>query len=592
MANLTRTNMRTRIAGAASTTVDGGLSTTELNDAISQAVSEMSRHVPLYLAEEIQFEEDVTAESVTSSDDTEVALANKPVKKDSETVENSGQTVTYTADTDYEIDYINGRIKTIGAGAIPDATTIKVTYKFHPRIININSVLTRPIRIYSVEFPIGSRPPTYVNFEYFGDLLMLDKSVADEAQIRIWHTATWIDPADSTAGVWPEFLDEIVVLGATGYALLVESIQQQNAGVTELTSATTAAAKVDDHATKTGTALDAANTSFDNATTALARLHDAGEPLVLVKTALDKVDAFATADMNTVLDRVTGYVDTDAELSYNKVSAITDLQNVAADKISAIIDLAATAIGLAPVEVLLINDALDKIVEHLETDATNPDSAEAQLATGDSRINAQNTGKDVPELYAKYAEVQIDIARGFAEEAAGRVAHVQALVANAAQDIAEAEARVSESNTRIAEVDARIREGDARIDQADANMREAGWRFQQAMAFIEEAQVRLAHAQAILDETGQHIAQGVGYLNEASARNDEGRLYAEQASVYTANAAQYAVTANLLRVEALSKLADFRTVLKERALVNRQSASFATMQHLPQSATTPHPSMG
>ena len=565
MANLTRTNMRTGIARAASTTVGGNLSSDELNDAISQAVSEMSRHIPEYLVEEIQFEEDVASESVTSSDDTEVALANKPVKKDSEAVKNSAETTTYTRDTDYEMDYINGRIKTIGSGAIPDATTIKVTYKKALYRFQINSLLTRPIKIFAVEHPIDQLPPSYQGFDYFGDFVVIRQNIADEEQIRIWHTATWIDPADSVAGTWPEFIDEIVVLGAIGYALQIEAIQQENAAITELASATTAIAKIDDHATKTGVALDAANTAFDLAATTIELIKGVStEPLDLALTALAKVAGFATTDMNTALDKVAAFVDTDAETAYNKVSAI--------------IDDTETAMDLVNAELVLANTALDKIDGALETDATNPDSATKQLAIADSLINAQNTGKNVPEIHADFARVQVSIATGWAEEAGGRIAH-------AAQIIAEA-------GERIAEADARIREGNTRINQADAFMREAQGRSTQANLHIAEAGGLIAHAQTLVSAAAQYIAQGLGFLSEVSARNDEGRLYSEMGAAYQGNAAQYTITANMLRVEAENRLARFREALIDRATTLRQTSSSAFQQHIPQSATTPHPNMG
>src|SRR3990167_329674 len=199
---MNRADMRSNIATTISVTEGGALSTGELNRSISFAVADLSRFIPQLLAEEIHFELDVASESFTADHNIEVALANKPIRKDSETVTNAAATITYTRDTDYEMDYINGTIKALSTGAMLEASHL-ITYQKHRTVLDIGGLLTTPIYIAAVEYPTDQIPMSFCGFEWHGDYLTLtthgpdsQSVVADEDEIRIWYASKWSDPAE------------------------------------------------------------------------------------------------------------------------------------------------------------------------------------------------------------------------------------------------------------------------------------------------------------------------------------------------------------------------------------------------------------
>jgi len=76
------------------------------------------------------------------------------------------------------------------------------------------SSLEKLVRVYSVEFPIGQKPPYYQEFAVWQSTIhMEDSGNGDDARIR-WGQLYTVDAESSTI---PEQLDELIVLGATGY---------------------------------------------------------------------------------------------------------------------------------------------------------------------------------------------------------------------------------------------------------------------------------------------------------------------------------------------------------------------------------------
>jgi len=79
--------------------------------------------------------------------------------------------------------------------------------------IDISSLL-KLLKVYSVEFPIGVKPPYYQHFTVWQSIIhMGDEGNGEDARIR-WGKLHTLDAESSTI---PEQFDEIIVLGATGY---------------------------------------------------------------------------------------------------------------------------------------------------------------------------------------------------------------------------------------------------------------------------------------------------------------------------------------------------------------------------------------
>jgi len=79
--------------------------------------------------------------------------------------------------------------------------------------IDISS-LEKLVKVYSVEFPIGQRPPRYQEFAVWQSTIHIeDSGNGDDARIR-WGRLHTLDAESSTI---PEQLDELILLGVTGY---------------------------------------------------------------------------------------------------------------------------------------------------------------------------------------------------------------------------------------------------------------------------------------------------------------------------------------------------------------------------------------
>jgi len=86
--------------------------------------------------------------------------------------------------------------------------------------IDISS-LSKLLKVYSVEFPIGQKPPYYQHFHVWeATIHMEDSGNGEDARIR-WGKLHTLDAASTTI---PEQFDEIIVLGATGYLATSASV--------------------------------------------------------------------------------------------------------------------------------------------------------------------------------------------------------------------------------------------------------------------------------------------------------------------------------------------------------------------------------
>ena len=157
----------------------------------------------------------------------------------------AGKTGTkYVEDTDYEVDYANGRVRMIYGGSLAAATTYYANYERHHLNLDISSILPELVRIIKVLYPAGKVPEQSVAFKLWENMLTIgsqrtgesQKELVDKEHIAI-HYETWHTPPTlSGPGSYPEYLDEIVLRGAGGYVYLVEALQYQLAAVTDLTS--------------------------------------------------------------------------------------------------------------------------------------------------------------------------------------------------------------------------------------------------------------------------------------------------------------------------------------------------------------------
>ena len=241
----------------------------QVDRAVTQAVGDLSRHLPLEKIYDYTVDYEVSAESVTteSAHGTYKALANSPIEVESETVTSDPAGTTYVRNTDYTMDYANGKITTIDGGSMSVSTGYLISYRKDRVVANISS-LTSLQEVVRVEYPAGTVPQSFVAFAIWGDFLYVLTTVSegDRSQSRItenkhmyvYYLDTHTPPAAATNGTYPLYLDEAIILGAAAYCLHSKAVELElYAYHTELVDADSTWTALDAILTKAQALLDA-----------------------------------------------------------------------------------------------------------------------------------------------------------------------------------------------------------------------------------------------------------------------------------------------------------------------------------------------
>jgi len=275
----------------------------EVTRCIERAVDDLSRFYPLEAVYEHTIVQDVTAEHWTASgaDRGFVALGYKPIKPGSETVTDSSGTAC-TKDTDYTIDYINGRIAHHAGGEIDSSEAdCHITYKKDMLGIDLSAIITNMIRIVHVEYPVDRVPQQKVSFSIWNNFMYIGSQKTGESQIQLTdkeHVAIYYEkphtaPTATAAPSYPAFLDEVICIGAAAYALLMMALKYEHQAVTDI-------AYVDVALDKIALAMNGVDGQI---TAALAVWTDENTAIELVDSALDSgVDYLGSGEslINTV----------------------------------------------------------------------------------------------------------------------------------------------------------------------------------------------------------------------------------------------------------------------------------------------------
>ena len=356
-------------------------------------------------------------------------LTNKPIKPESETVTNAAGTTTYTRGTDYEMDYINGRIRLKNGGSMAEATTYLVDYTISRIGIDISDLPKSLIRISRVEYPVDQVPQQFPSFSFYGDLMYIGPLISGSSQAQMnedEHIAIYFDsahapPSAHSPGSYPEVLDEVIAIGGAGYVLLSEAQQHEQQAATDL---------------------------------------------AMIRTTLDYLgigggtgtNTLLYKDIDDALGKVITYLETNGttDNAKDRLAEITDMEAYLRDMIVKLSD-GTGALATA-------NTHLDEVDTTDLSQATV--GAEGLLETGDGLIDAVNVGARVAENYADYARaraeiasVRINTAMGFMQEANTRLSLLRSYIEESAgwtaigqTFIAEAQARISEAGVYFTEV--------------------------------------------------------------------------------------------------------------------------------------------
>ena len=550
--------------------VDGAtFSPDELDRCYQRAVDDLSRFFPDEACYEQTLVFSITDEAFTtaSAHGTYASLANKPIKYQSEVVTNAAGTTTYTRDTDYYIDYSNGKITTISGGSMVVSTAYKISYDKSNIALDISSVSDLLIRISRVEYPVGSVPQKFVSYAIAGNLLYIgsmdsktnQQNLSANNHIAIYYDKAHTMPTTSAAGSYPSYLDQVICLGATAYAIYMKAIQQELQAITDLASARTAIGSISAILTAAEanlTSCAAAHTASGVALTALAAIHTAAQ------ANLTSIAAKHTSSA-TALGKVITYLE-----SQSSENANFWLGKITTDA-ATLRTLIASVLASAEAEIALVNTDLTNAAAI--ANSTQTTAATSYLETGDDKINVVNIGTDVAAEYRQYAAAELAIANIFSDNKNALMESAtkrSAVLANATQAAA----------TRLNLLDTYIAESEAYRKIAETFIYEStGW-LGEMDRYISEANARLSEMDKYLSEAGTHQSDIDRYIAEANVRLSETSTLISEAVNYISIAQQSLYASDKLRADADAKRNEFWTVLRDKAEWRKKNAFVPTVQ--------------
>jgi hypothetical protein len=203
----------------------------ELIRAIDKSVSLMSRLIPKRAIVEAKIKVTITGETLTIASSTGT-LAYKPAQYG--TVEISDKTL----DTDYTVNYLTGVITEVGSSLTDGSYT--VSYSIDPYILDISTILSDYIRIERVEYPVGNQPPSFITplQEVFATYMVFKDTLTEDKSIRITYLTYWTSPTATSNGDFPRSLDNAILIGSAGQALIFKAEKYVQSAVNAMTTLT------------------------------------------------------------------------------------------------------------------------------------------------------------------------------------------------------------------------------------------------------------------------------------------------------------------------------------------------------------------
>ena len=593
-------------------------SASELSRTVDEVTADITRLMPLEKTAEFLFELDVDSESWVAVLGSWVALANKPIKWHSEAVTNAAGTTTYTRNTDYNMDYVNGKIKALAAGSIVNGSSCKISYDRDQLGIDISS-LTDLLSVLHVESPLGNIPQSIDSFQVWMNILWITSqkgrsqtNIGDEQVVRVYYHATHTAPTANANGTFPRFLDEVMVKGMVAYALFIKhralnllsktdeaSARTAAASVdTELTAYNTAIANVDTELTAYNTAVAGMDTELAKVTTALAAIIAAGGPHAKIITALTAAAASA-ANATTALTKITTYL-TGAASSAKW--ALDDIQTQNAVTLAkTALDLVASFIQKVHATGWASGDIVDAATEsaaevkHILTtgQVSAASNAQSNLDAGVSLINAVNLGAEAAALRRTYAETALAMAVRYAQRRADILIQAQRHLSQATGYVEEALGRLQQADRRINEAGAWTQialgfanEAAQQVGIAQTYLGEADRWNAQGQLYIREADTWIAKANAWYNKAQGYLGKATAWNNKAQGYLGKATSWMQKASTYLATADRASQTADRFLADARERHTDYWNHLTSRVEQARRRSASSRWQYEAGQTTT------
>ncbi len=189
----------------------------DLIRSIEKSISLMSRLIPKRSIVETTIRGAIIGETLTIASNTGT-LASSPVKVGSVVI--TGKRLY----TDYLVNHLIGRVTGVGSN-LPNGSYL-ASYELDPRMLNISSLIPDCIKLESLEYPAGQEPPTTPTFSAIGDYISLrgsDVTLIENKQLRVIYLGRWTSPTSSSKGDFPSHLNDAVIIGSSGQALIFKA---------------------------------------------------------------------------------------------------------------------------------------------------------------------------------------------------------------------------------------------------------------------------------------------------------------------------------------------------------------------------------
>lgn len=271
------------------------------------------------------------------------------------------------------------------------------------RLLDISETLPDYIRIESVEYPADDEPPTIVTFDVYGNYLVFrsDPSLTADETIRIYYLCKWTPPTPTAEGDYPTSLDDVVIIGSCGEALIFKAEYYVNL-----------AANAQEEVDTLLTSLSGLSLSLDTLTPPTA-------PTLSLPTAPTNY-SFSKPTAPTLPDAPT------APSAPDISGYITDIETA--------LSAAITQFEAAVTTLESMDTPLGNAATQAGCVATQIGHGQDYLEDGDGLINVATRGENVGDVYGKYAGYEADLAKEYAEAAGKYVDIALAWEANAARD--------------------------------------------------------------------------------------------------------------------------------------------------------------
>ncbi len=554
----------------------------QLNRVVAEVTADFSRMIPRERLNETTFVRNVTAEAVTaaSAAGTATVLVNKPIQVNSVVVTSDPVGTTYVLDTDFQVDYTNGTITHLAAGAISNGESLLVTYGRSSIALDISGLtdLILPLRM---EWPLG-RPQEYVSFYRWGDILYVQTSSAGSQQnfgdtnhILLYYYAEHTVPTDAADGSFPRFLDDVMVKGGVAYALFIKARDRRHQAVTDLASARTALAAA--ATLQATTEMDSAEAAAAAAKTRADGILDtvADTDLATARTQAANAGTLAAA----VLDTAGATELTNAQIFTTAITAMDEIEAFVGGVSDSVTEALKALRGSAGEPLNDLITALDKVKDELELGGST-DNVELFLSLGEPLIDEVNNGVRVPENFNDYARTKLDMATTWIAEAQGRSQHAQALIGEANQWSAGANAFILEARERFRQLEVNISIAREKIQQELLNVQAgqvhgiaAGQYNEEARTSVSQEELNAQAGQVLVGAAQAHAAAAQARINFIQDRISEGQAYL-QASQQEIEASDRFI------VDAQDKYTAYWVILRDRVQKARPHGMVSTKQYV------------